>query len=191
MSWCSAWSSFRVSSLGQLLSGHLTLFALVRKKFFHKKLSSVKGKQTESQNWKRCCWAQCNQTRCFQAISLKNKNTKTELFILVPPVLIFTPFPISCFHPQFLASLLCALTLERSQKVPYYSLRRKSNCDSDPAAFGGRAEGAWSSALCARLSSSAVSAAEKARWINAYLHSTKPEESEFPSARVCEGSAGK
>lgn len=41
------------------------------------------------------------------------------------------------------------------------------------------------------LSSSAVSAAEKARWINAYLHSTKPEESEFPSARGCEGSAGK
>lgn len=31
MSWCSAWSSFRVSSL---LSGHLTLFALVRKKNF-------------------------------------------------------------------------------------------------------------------------------------------------------------
>lgn len=66
---------------------------------------------------------QCNQTRCFQALSeikrYKKKsqnNIKTNLFPL-SFWLIFTPSPFSRFHPQFLASFLCALTLERSQKV--------------------------------------------------------------------------
>lgn len=63
----------------------------------------------------------------------------------------FTPFLFLRFHPQFFTSFLCGLTLERSQKVPYYSLKRKSNCDFDPAAYGGRAEGAWSSARLAGL----------------------------------------
>lgn len=55
---------------------------------------------------------------------------------------ISTPFLFLCFYPQFFTSFLCALTLERSQKVSYYSLKRKSNCDFDPAAYGGRVEGA-------------------------------------------------
>lgn len=125
-----------------------------------------------------------------------------KTFLAVPSErrLIFTPFLFLCFHPQFFTSFLCALTLERSRKVPYYSLKRKSNCDFDPAAYGGRAEGAWSSARLAGLhtlpfplSSSVLFSCRrsmKAPRINDYLHLTKLEENKFPSARRREGSGG-